>query len=103
MNCEDPSDSDWISYEEPEQRYVKVEFVAPMPPNTPKGEVPVLNKSSMSDYYRFVQAVLSMLPMEGSDANFDLGLNKWIVNRLISHECTLFWMQIMHYLSLIHI
>jgi len=88
LNCEDPSDSDWISYEEPEQRYVKVEFVAPMPPNTPKGEVPVLNKSSMSDYYRFVQAVLSMLPMEGFDADNP-------PNR--PRKCILFYTQIMHY------
>jgi len=32
-NCEDPPDSDWISYEDLDQGYAKVEFAAPMPPN----------------------------------------------------------------------
>jgi len=37
-----------------------VEFAAPMPPNMPKVEVHIYNESSMSDYYRFAQAVLSL-------------------------------------------
>ena len=74
LKCEDPPDSDWISCEDLNQGYVKVEFAAPMPPNTPKVEVPVLDESSISDYCRFAQVVLSMPPMEGFDANFDLGV-----------------------------
>ena len=49
-----------------------MEFAAPIPPNTPEVEVPIPNKSSMSDYYRFAQVALSMPPMEGFDADFDL-------------------------------
>ena len=44
LNCEDPPDSDWISYEDSDQRYVKVEFATLIPPNTPKVEVPVPNE-----------------------------------------------------------
>ena len=62
LNYEDPPDSDWISYEDPDQRYIKVEFSAPMPPSTPKVEVLVPNESSMSNYCRFAQVVLSMHP-----------------------------------------
>jgi len=43
-NCEDPPDSDWISYEDPDQRYVKLEFAAPMPPNKPEVKAPVFNE-----------------------------------------------------------
>ena len=53
LNYDDPPDSGWISYEDPDQQYVKVEFPAPMPPNTPEVKVPVPNKSSMSNYCRF--------------------------------------------------
>jgi len=37
LNCEDPHDFNWISIEDPDQRYVKVEFIAPMLPSIPKG------------------------------------------------------------------
>jgi len=50
-NCEDPLDSDWISYEDPNQGYVKVQFAVPMPPNKLEVEAPISNESSMSDYY----------------------------------------------------
>jgi len=70
LNCEDFPHSDWISYKGLNQRYVKVEFATLIPPNTLEVEVPVPNKSSMSNYYRFAQAVLSMTPMEGFDADF---------------------------------
>ena len=53
LNYEDPPDSKWISPEDPDQGYVKVEFSSPMALNKPKVEAPVPNKSSMSDYYRF--------------------------------------------------
>ena len=76
LNCEDPLDSDWISYENPNQRYVKMEFTAPMPPNKLEVEAPVSNESSISDYCRFAQTILSMLPVEGFDANFDVGVER---------------------------
>jgi len=72
LNYEDPPDSDWISYKNPSQRYVKVKFAAPMPPNTLEVEVPVPNESFMSDYCRFSQAILSMPSMEEFKADFDL-------------------------------
>ena len=74
LSCEDPLDSDQISYEDPNQWYVKVEFTAPIPPNTPKVKVPVPNESSMSNYCHFTQAILSMPTMEGFDGGFDLGV-----------------------------
>ena len=76
LNCEDPSDSYWISYKDPDQRYVSVEFAAAMPPNTFEVKVPIPNESSMSNYYRFTQAVFSMLSLEGCDRDFDLGVEK---------------------------
>ena len=62
LNCEDPSDLNQISHESPNQRYVKVEFTAPMPPNMPKVKAHVSNESSMSDYCRFAQVVPSLYP-----------------------------------------
>ena len=76
LNCEDPLDFDRISHEDPNQRYVKVELAAPMPPNMPKIEAHVSNKSSMSNYCRFAQVVLSLPSMEGFDADFDLGVEQ---------------------------
>ena len=38
LNCQDPSNFDWISIEDPDQGYVKVEFTAPTPPSVPKVE-----------------------------------------------------------------
>ena len=35
LNYDDPPDFDCISYEDPNQGYVKVEFSVPMPPNKP--------------------------------------------------------------------
>ena len=64
LNCEDPPDSNWIAYEDTDQRSVKVEFAGPMQPNTPEVEVRIPNESSMSDYCGFPQAVLFMPPME---------------------------------------
>ena len=75
-NCEDPPDSEWISYEDPNQGYVKVEFAAPIPPNTPEVEVFVANESAMSYYCRLAQAVLFMPLIEGSNADFDLGVEQ---------------------------
>ena len=40
-----------------------------MPPNMPEVEVPVPNESSMSNYCRFAQAILSMPLMEGFDGD----------------------------------
>ena len=42
-NCEDPPDADWISFEDPDQGHVKVEFIAPMPPNKPEVKALVSN------------------------------------------------------------
>jgi len=53
-----------------------MEFAAPMPPNMPEVEVPLPNDSSISNYCWFMQAVLSMAPMEGFDVDFDLGLEQ---------------------------
>ena len=53
LHNEDPPYSEWISYEDPDQGYVRVEFSAPMPPNKPEVEAPVSNDSSMSEYCRF--------------------------------------------------
>ena len=52
-SCLDPSWSDWISTEDPDQGYVKVEFAAPMPPTIPEVEAYASNESFMSDYCRF--------------------------------------------------
>jgi len=47
-----------------------------MPPNKPEVDASVPNESSMSDYCRFAQTVLSMPPMEGFDADFDVGVEQ---------------------------
>ena len=97
LNCEDPPDFDWISHEDPNQTYVKVQFVASMPPNIPKVEAHISNESSMSDYCKFAQAILSLPPMEGFDAYLIWRLNKSIVACLMGYECALFCTSIMHY------
>jgi len=61
-NCEDPPDSEWISYEDPDQGYVGMEFAAPIPPNNPKVVAPISNESSMSDYCR-LHKLLSLCPL----------------------------------------
>jgi len=53
LNYEDPLDFDWISHENPNQMYVKVEFATPTPPNMPRVEAHISNESSMSEYCRF--------------------------------------------------
>ena len=70
MNFQDPPDFDWISTEDPNQGYVKVAFAAHMPRSIPKVETS--NEFTMSEYCRFAQAVLSLPPIEGFDADFDL-------------------------------
>jgi len=76
LDCEDRPDYDWISFENPDQRYIKVEFAAPIPPNMPKAKVFVANESAMSYYCRLAQAVLFMPLIEGSNADFDLGVEQ---------------------------
>ena len=71
---EDPPDSEWISYEDPDQGYVRVEFFAPMPPNKHEVEAPVSNDYSISEYYRFAQVVHSMAPLEGYNVDFYAGV-----------------------------
>jgi len=66
LNDEDPLNSEWISYEDPDQGYVRVEFSAPMPPNKTKVEAPIFNDSSISEYCRFAQVIHSMPPLEVS-------------------------------------
>ena len=75
-NCEDPPDSEWISYEGLDQGYVKVEFATPMPPNKPEVEAPVSNDSSISEYCRFTQVVHFMPSLEDFDADFDVGVEQ---------------------------
>jgi len=53
LNCDDPPNFEWISYKDSDQRYVKVEFPAPMPPNMPEVEVLLPNESSMNNYCMF--------------------------------------------------
>jgi len=55
-------DSEWISYEAPDQGNVKVEFSAPMPPNKLKVEAPISNDFLRSKYCRFAQVVHSIPP-----------------------------------------
>jgi len=76
LNCQGPPDFDWISNEDPDEGYVKVEFVAPTPPSTPEIEAHASNESTMSDYYKFAQVVLSLPAMQGVDAGFDLGIEQ---------------------------
>jgi len=52
-----------------------VEFAAPMPPK-PEVEAPISNESSMSDYCRFAQTILFMLPVERFDADFGAGVEQ---------------------------
>jgi len=42
----------------------------------PRLRIPVLNESSMGDYCRFVQVVLSMPPMDEFDVDFYLGVEQ---------------------------
>ena len=73
---EDPLGSDWISYEDLDQEYVKVEFSAPMPPNKPEEEAPISNDSSISEYCRFARVVHCMSQLDGFDVDFDLGVEQ---------------------------
>ena len=47
-----------------------------MPPYKPKVEAPVSNDSSISEYCKFAQVVHSMPPLEGFDADFDVGVEQ---------------------------
>jgi len=49
---------------------------APMPHSKPEVEVPISNDSSISEYCRFVRVVRSIPPLEGFDANFDVGVEQ---------------------------
>jgi len=42
----------------------------------PRVEAHASNDSTMSEYCRFAQSVLSLAPMEGFDADFDLGIEQ---------------------------
>ena len=48
---EDPPDSEWISYEDPDQGYLRVDY-APMPPSKLDVEAPISNDFLMSEYCR---------------------------------------------------
>jgi len=76
LYAEDPPGSEWISYEDPDQVYVKVEFSTPMPPNKLEVEAPISNDSSLSEYCRFARVLHSMPPLEGFDANFDIRVDQ---------------------------
>jgi len=51
-----------------------VEFPTPTPPSIPEIEAYAYNESSISDYCRFPQVVLSLPPIEGVHLEFDLGI-----------------------------
>ena len=74
VNCQDPSDFEWISTKDLDQWYVKIEFTAPTKPSLPKVKVYASNESLVTDYCRFSQAVLSLPPTEGVKIDFDLGI-----------------------------
>jgi len=76
LNWEGPPNFDWVSTKDSDQRYVKVKFAAPVSPGIPKVQVHASNESTMSDYCRFARALLSLPPIEGSDAEFDLGVKQ---------------------------
>jgi len=97
LSCEDPPDFDWISYENPDQRYFKVEFATPMSPNMPKVEDHASNESSTSNYCKFAQAILSLPPWKDWIQILIWRLNKLIVARLMGYEWALFCTLIMHY------
>ena len=79
-NCEDSSNSDWISYEDPDQGYVKVEFAASMPPNMPKVEAHASNPILLK--------LFSLCPLCNDLMQIVIwGLNKLIVARMISYAC----------------
>jgi len=73
-----------------------------MPPNKPEVETPVPNESSMTNDCRFTQSVLSMPPMEGFDADFDLGVKHVDGNlsdgpqqRFVLYKDNALWHQVM--------
>ena len=53
-----------------------MEYATPTSPSIPKVEAHAYNESTMSDYCRFAQVVLSLPPMQGVDTNFDLGIEQ---------------------------
>ena len=53
LNWQDTPDFDWISIEDPDQGYVKMELAAPRLPNIPKVETYASHKAPMSDYCWF--------------------------------------------------
>ena len=59
--CSDLSDYDWISIEDPNQGYFKVDFTAPTTPSIPEVETYASNESSMSGYYKLAKVVLPCL------------------------------------------
>ena len=64
-NCQDPPNFDWISTEDPNYRYVKVEFTAPWPPNIPKVEAHASNKSAMHERLLHVCSSCSLFASYG--------------------------------------
>ena len=60
-----------------------MEFVAPVPPNIPKATTYASNKSTMSDYCRFAQTVLSLPPMKDLKWTLIWRLNKLTVARMM--------------------
>jgi len=97
LNFEDPFDFDWISSEDPDQRYVKVEFATHMSPSIPKVEAHASNKSAMSNCCRFAQAVLSLPLWKDLMQILTRGLNKVIVASLMGYVGGLFCMPTVHY------
>jgi len=71
LQDEDPPDSEWISYKDPDKEYVTVEFSTPMPPNKPEVKAPISNDSLLNEYCWFVRVVLFMPQFEGFDVDFD--------------------------------
>jgi len=76
LHDEDPPNSEWISYEDPDQGYVRVEFSAPMPSNKPEVEAPISNDSSLSEYCSFARVCHYMPQLEGFDVDFHVGIKQ---------------------------
>jgi len=76
LNCQDPPGFDWISTKDLDRGYAKVELAASMPPSIPKVDAHASNESTVRDYCRFAQVVLSLPPTEGFDADFDPGIEQ---------------------------
>ena len=68
-----------------------------MPFKKSRVEAPVFNEPSINNYYKFAQTVLYVAPMQGFDADFDVGVEQVDDSLSNGHKSDLFYIQIMHY------